>query len=182
MNLTDSKIVATIKLTKDPRAFGVLVNRYQTLVRGLLMRLCRDHTLAEDLAQETFIKAFDNIQSFAERGSFKSWVCSIAYKEFLMSARKSKSYTRTIERYGLEENDTKISSSRSDAKLDLDRALTILGDDERSCVILNYGSGMSHREVAEVTGLALGTVKSHVKRGKEKLKRWFDEQGKTHEQ
>ena len=70
--------------------------------------------------------------------------------------------------------ETHQAPSDGGARVDLDRALATLGEEERVCVVLCYASGLSHSDAAEVTGLPLGTVKSHVNRGKGKLKAWFE--------
>jgi RNA polymerase sigma-70 factor (ECF subfamily) len=66
-----------------------------------------------------------------------------------------------------------LPDAQAGAKIDLEKALAQLSDAERLCVTLNHGEGLSHGEIAEVTGIPLGTVKSHVLRGTDKLRRWL---------
>jgi RNA polymerase sigma-70 factor, ECF subfamily len=170
---TDEELAA-LAAARDDRAFAELVRRHQCAVRGLLARLTRDPARADDIAQDAFVKAHRKIASYSGRGSFKSWICRVAYTEFLMAARKGRSEARMKARWGAEADTEDRPSDMVGMGLDLDRALATLKDDERTCVVLAYSAGMSHPEVAEATGLPLGTVKSHVNRGRDRLKAWFE--------
>jgi RNA polymerase sigma factor (sigma-70 family) len=170
---SDEELVALVVAAKDGAAFSELVRRHQGVVRGMMARMCGNHALADDLAQEAFIKAFNKIDSFTGSGSFRGWLCRIAYNEFLMSARKRKATDKAMERFKQDVDDVEAPRDMGSV-VDLDRALKTLKEDERTCVVMCYASGMSHSEAAEVTGMPLGTVKSHVNRGREKLKAWFE--------
>ncbi len=171
MAAQDLELVGLVVATGDRHAFGQLVERYQTLVRAMLTRMTGNHALADDLAQDAFIKAYRKIGTFTGKGSFKSWLCRIAYTEFLQAARKRKSADAAMERYkshqDVEMRETNWDSGNA---LDLDRALAQLSEVERTVIVLCFSSGMSHTEAAEVTGLPLGTVKSHIMRGKAKMR------------
>jgi len=173
VDASDSELAGLV-IAGDKRAFGALVTRHQIAVRGVLMRLCRNASLADDLAQDTFIKAYDKIADYSRTGSFKGWLCRIAYTEFLMHARRRKAQDRTLDRLKAEPEDEHVPAGPAGARIDLDRALATLGEEERNCVILCYAGGMSHSEAADATGLPLGTVKSHVNRGRARLKAWFE--------
>ncbi|WP_421791339.1 RNA polymerase sigma factor [Hyphobacterium sp.] len=170
---SDEELIALVVAAKDGSAFGELVRRHQGVVRGLMQRMCGNHALADDLAQEAFIKAYNKIESFTGKGSFRAWLCRIAYNEFLMSARKRKATEKAMERFKPEVDDVEAPRDMGSV-VDLDRGLKTLKEDERVCVTLCYAAGMSHAEAAEATGMPLGTVKSHVNRGREKLKTWFE--------
>ena len=176
MQTEDADLIAAVITQGDRRAFSVLVTRHQSAVRGVLRRLTRNGPEADDLAQETFIKAFEKITDYAGKGSFKAWLCRIAYTQFLMAARSARSGKRMIDAYENEPFDREQAPNDGTAKVDLDRALATLGEEERNCVVLCYAGGMSHSEASQATGLPLGTVKSHVNRGKAKLKAWFENQ------
>jgi len=174
MGASDQELTALIIATGDSAAFGELVRRHQGLVRGMLHRMCRNHALADDLAQDTFIKAFEKIGSFQGTGTFKSWLCSVAYTQFLQSARKRKSTEKAMERFkvGIEESEAPRDMG---TVVDLDRALATLKEEEQAVIILCYSCGMSHSEASEATGMPLGTVKSHVNRGRAKMQAFFNE-------
>ncbi len=98
----------------------------------------------------------------------RSWFCGIAYRQFLMAARQDRARRRTLERFSEIPPETPI--GEPGAALDLDRALSVLNGDERTAVLLCYAAGMSHAEAAEAMGAPLGTVKSWVNRGRDKLR------------
>ena len=149
------------------QAFGRLVREHQSKVRAFLRRLTRgDAALADDLAQETFFEAHRKLAQYQGRGSFASWLCGIAWSRFLMERRR-----RREEPLG-EIEDTASVDPRpaSHARLDLERAMARLSAEERAALTLCYALGHSHGEAAEILDIPLGTVKSHVLRGREKLK------------
>ncbi|MEO1476106.1 MAG: RNA polymerase sigma factor [Pseudomonadota bacterium] len=149
-------------------AFETLVRRYQSTVRGMLLRLTGNAADADDLAQSTFLKAWSQISSYGG-GQFRSWLCTIAYREFLQDVRRQtsrKTLAQTLEN----EPEVTTLSDVSGLSHDLDRALAKLPDNQRIAVTLCVGAGLSHGEAAIATGWPLGTVKSHVNRGKAALK------------
>lgn len=152
--------------TGDAASFSLLVRRHQSKVRGFLRRLARgDAALADDLAQDTFFEAWRKIAQYRAEGSFAGWLCGIAWSRFLMNRRKRQEEP-------LEDVDVAASFDPSlghAAKLDLEKALARLAVPERAALTLCYALGHSHSEAAEILGLPLGTVKSHVLRGREKL-------------
>ena len=169
---SDEELAAVVAATGDPRAYGELVRRHQPLLRSMMARMSRDSALGDDLAQDAFIKAFEKIGSYSGAGSFKSWLCRIAYTEFLQHARKGRADQRMKDGYGAQ-IDTFEPARDSAASVDLDRGLSVLREEERVAVVLCYACGMSHSEAAEATGMPLGTIKSHVNRGRDKLKAFF---------
>jgi len=167
---SDEELVALVIATQDRNAFGELVRRHQSLVRSMLARMCGNRALADDLAQDAFIRAFTKIAGYSGKGSFKSWLCSIAYREFLMARRKREAADRALERLTSEQVEDSAKPRDAGSIVDLDRALKALSEEERSAVVLCYACGMSHSEAAETLGAPLGTVKSWVNRGRDKLK------------
>jgi RNA polymerase sigma-70 factor (ECF subfamily) len=143
-----------------------LVREHQSKVRGFLRRLTRgDAALADDLAQETFLEAWRKFDQYRGEGSLSSWLCGIAWSRFLMERRKRKE--EPLEDVPEASTDPQAANL---AKLDLERAMARLGAEERAALTLCYALGHSHGEAAEILDMPLGTVKSHVLRGREKLK------------
>jgi RNA polymerase sigma-70 factor (ECF subfamily) len=154
--------------TGDVAAFGVLVRQHQSALRGFLRRLTRgDHALADDLSQETFLEAHRKIAQFQGSGSFAGWLYAIAWSRFLMETRKRKLEPLDDE---MLESEFTVPEAASVARLDLERAFALLKPAERAALTLCHAAGMSHEEAAAALKLPLGTVKSHIARGKEKLK------------
>ena len=171
--MTSDDDLAALAAAGDRSAYSALVTRHQGAVRGLLRRLARNEAAADDLAQDAFVKAWLRIADYRGDGSVKSWLCRIAYTEFLQAARKAKTRARHEDAAGAEA-DTVAAPVDAHANVALDRALAQLADAERQCVVLNFAAEMSHSEVSAATGLPLGTVKSHVNRGRAKLRALLD--------
>ena len=159
---------------RDQAAFGELVKRRQGWARALLRRMCQSHAEADDLAQEAFIKAWDRMRDLETPAAFPGWFRRIAVTTFLMAKRRQKAVFEEITDASPLASEESTPEAAAGAKLDLERALARLSDAERLCVTLNHGEGLSHSEIVEITGLPLGTVKSHVLRGTDKLRRLLD--------
>jgi RNA polymerase sigma factor (sigma-70 family) len=159
-------LVVMLAVSGDDRAFAELVRRRQGSVRGLLRRLCRDASLADDLAQEAFVQAWRTLGQLRNAGAFGGWLKQVAVRTWLQHARRAKLDLET-----LDAADTHAAMMPdADARLDLDRALGTLSPAQRLCAVLSYGEGLSHGEIADATGFPLGTVKSHVARGGARLR------------
>lgn len=156
---------------KDQAAFGELVRRRQGWARSLLRRMCRDEAEADDLAQEAFVKAWERLTDLETPAAFPGWFRRVAVTTFLMAKRKQKANFDSIDDSMQIASEDSLPDSIAGARIDLQRALARLSDGERLCVTLNHGEGLSHAEIVEITGFALGTVKSHCQRGTEKLRK-----------
>jgi len=151
----------------DAVAFAALVRAYQSRLRGFLRRLTRgDASLADDLAQETFLLAHRRIGQYRGEGAFSSWLLGIGWSCFLMERRRRKE--EALE--GVPEQSDATLASAAACRIDLERAMARLMAEERAALTLCYALGHSHGEAAEILGMPLGTLKSHVARGREKLK------------
>ena len=159
---------------RDQAAFGELVKRRQGWARALLRRMCQSHAEADDLAQEAFIKAWDRLRDLETPAAFPGWFRRIAVTTFLMAKRRQKAVFEEIDDASPIASEGSTPEAAAGAKIDLEKALARLSDAERMCVTLNHGEGLSHSEIVEITGLPLGTVKSHVLRGTEKLRRLLE--------
>ena len=161
--------------SQDANAFGELIQRHQSQVRNFLRRLARDEALADDLAQDCFLHAWNKIHTYSGTGSFIGWVLKIAYTTFLQSKRKSKRYNEILEQAGHEPGQSATTSdSAPEAELDVDTLLATLNEQERVIMIFSYACGLSHREISEATGLPAGTVKSIIHRAKERIRTQFE--------
>jgi len=177
LNLADATEAALIVAAqaRDQAAFGELVKRRQGWARALLRKMCQSHAEADDLAQEAFIKAWDRLRDLETPAAFPGWFRRIAVTTFLMAKRRQKAVFEEIdEAVSPLADETSTPEAQAGAKIDLEKALARLSDAERLCVTLNHGEGLSHGEIVEMTGLPLGTVKSHVLRGTEKLRRMLE--------
>ncbi len=145
-------------------AFGELVRRHGSAVRALLRRMGADPALADDLAQDAFLAAFEQIADFRGEGTFQAWVL------YVKRWRKEKRFDLMADPPEAEDASSLAETGAAD-RIDLDEAMKQLSPLERVCVSLCYGGGLSHGEAASALNTPLGTVKSHVKRGLDKLRR-----------
>jgi len=159
--------LATLAQTGDRKAFGELVRRHGSGVRGLLRRMGAASSEADDVAQDAFLAGFEAIAEFRGEGAFAGWIKKIAARQYLRRLQRERRLATLA--LGAEAPEA-ASPPDAAGRIDLDEALKTLGAPERLCVSMCYGAGLSHAEAAEALNLPLGTVKSHVKRGLEKLR------------
>ena len=179
--VTDAQLIARCVVGDDRHAFAELVKRHQSAVRACLRKLTAgNHALADDLAQETFVLAWRNLGAFRQEARFSTWLYRIATNCWLAHARK-----RREELLGDRDDDVAdedVDDGSTDAagadharsstlKIDMERALATLSEAERAAIVQCYHNDLSHEEAAYVLGCPVGTVKTHVLRGKQKLKR-----------
>ena len=149
-------------------AFNLLVDRHQQAVRTFLRRLLGNEADADDMAQETFLAAWTHARSFRGEASVRGWLCGIAWRK-ARGAQRSWARQRSRD---TEHHDRSLDSSGTasmEDRLAIRRALQALPLEQRAAVTLCLVCGFSHSEAAGILGAALGTVKSHVLRGRERL-------------
>jgi len=171
----DEILLAAVRNGSD-RAFNLLIDRHQQAVRTFLRGLMANKSDADDIAQETFLAAWTQAKSFRGQGSVRSWLFSIAWRKakgsqrrWFRSMRRDTAYHESFLR------DT-ASESPTDAAILVRQALMSLPMDQRATVMLCLGSGHTHAEASEMLGIPLGTIKSHVLRGREKLREILGDQ------
>lgn len=173
-SLTDFALVTQVTMMGNRRAFDQLVVRYQSPVRRFFLhQTLGDEPLSDDLAQDTFIKAWRNIGSFRAMSSFQTWLMRIAYNVFYDYVRSRKT-TSDID--NVAEPMTNGNSNPS-LEMDLYHALSLLKPDERTCITLQLVDGYKIDQIAKITDMKEGTVKSILFRGKEKLTKYLKQNG-----
>ncbi|MCI1648361.1 MAG: sigma-70 family RNA polymerase sigma factor [Bacteroides sp.] len=174
--LNDLSLIAQVVVFHNTRAFDQLVKRYQSPVRRFFLNLtCGDGELSDDLAQDTFIKAYTNLASFKNLSNFSTWLYRIAYNIFYDYLRNRKGTDDLDTR----EVDANWNTFQKDVgqEMDVYRALATLKDIERTCITLFYMEDQSIEKIAGITGCPAGTVKSHLSRGKEKMATYLKQNG-----
>ncbi|MDH3747387.1 MAG: sigma-70 family RNA polymerase sigma factor [Gammaproteobacteria bacterium] len=159
-------LVVSLALKGDRDAFAELVRRRQSWIRNLMHRCSGDASLADDLSQQVFLQAWRKIRQLREADKFGSWLKQLAINEWLQHRRKNDALRGA-------EGEEDIKMSRHDATsvaIDLDQAMAVLPRPVSLCIVLSYYARMSHAEIAQLTDLQLGTVKSHIRRGSERLR------------
>jgi len=164
----------------ESEAFGILVRRYQERIYALAFRLTGDHASADDLAQETFVRAFRGIRRFQERSSFYTWIYRIALNlAFTHWKRKRNRKELNLEPEILEKQSDPSRRSRDgsgeararEIAAALEKALADLSPEHRSTVVMREMEGLSHGEIARISGCSEGTVRSRLHYAKKILKR-----------
>ncbi len=172
---SDIALVTQVAVFHNKQAFDSLVRKYQSPVRRFFLnQTLGDEQLSDDLAQETFIRAYTNITKFRGMSGFSTWLFRIAYNVFYDEMRKRKP-TDDIDTPAM----ARMTSDGGDAglRMDIYRALSLLKDEERTCITLQLIDGYPIDKISDITGIPENTVKSHLRRGKEKLTDYLKENG-----
>ena len=170
-------------LSGSQSAYRELVRRFERPIFNLVARMVRDHTLAEDLAQDAFIKAFSRLETYrSEQGKFSNWLFKIAHNTAIDHLRRSNPAI-----YSLDKGDdpdapdfhTLLADPEADTPLDaaeradlgraLGEAVQRLRPEYREVIVLRHQEGFAYEEIAEVTQLPLGTVKTYIHRARKEL-------------
>jgi RNA polymerase sigma-70 factor (ECF subfamily) len=168
--LSDASLVSAAR-RGDMRAFERLYRLHSSRVFGLCLRMTRRHDIAEDCTQLTFVRAWKNLAAFEGRSAFGTWLHRIAVNEVLTHARNHG--TRS------ESDEAAVADATDDAHegdfdashvMDVERALATLPDGSRHVVVLQAVYGYSHEEVADMLGVAVGTCKAQLHRGRKLLR------------
>ena len=169
-------------------AFASIVRRYQRPVFSVIVRMVRDHGLAEDLTQETFIKAFRSMATFDPKRKLSSWLFTIAHNTAIDSLRKKtlqmvELESEAEERSLLDRLPSTSETTPEAAAMDGDTArifeeeLRQLRPEYAEILVLRFQQGLAYEEIAEITGLPMGTVKTHLFRARRALARRLTSRG-----
>jgi RNA polymerase sigma factor (sigma-70 family) len=176
MSVSDADLIARVLADDDRNAFAELVRQNQSAVRGLLRKLTGgDVQRADDLAQETFLRAYRGLSGFSGETRFSAWLFRIAYRIFLSDLRAKKRLGRAAP--PPEEAAAELRGAEAPLaegallRLDLMRAMGRLAPEERAALALTYGQDISHEEAAAILQWPLGTLKTQVARAKEHLRK-----------
>jgi len=169
VTLSDSELVGRVLAADDRAAFSALVVRHQSTVRQFLRHLTRgDIALSDDLAQDTFVQAYRGLSRFRGDASFSRWLLGIAYNHSRNARRRDRNHAALREQ--LPDTQSNPSPHAADLRHDLELALQSLTEDEQLAIHLGYHQGKTHAEIADLLDWPLGTVKTHLARGKQKLR------------
>lgn len=168
MSVNDKNLIGKIVLNNDHKAFGCLIDKYQSEVRGILYRMTNgDKALTDDLSQDVFIRVYKHLKSFKATAKLSTWIYKISINVFY-DYRKTLKHQKEVT---LEEHISEMEVIEN--RIDINKALQILNDKEKIALILHYEKGFSHSEIKKIMNLPIGTVKTNILRGKAKLKKYF---------
>jgi len=180
MELSDETLVQQAVTLDDRRAFEILVQRHQPRILLLLTRFSRDRSLAEDLCQETFLRAWRKLATYDHRGRFAGWLAKLAYNVFLTHLRRNRKRNE-LERPESAGSVAQATAAELEASVsdntelaDLDRLLAVVSHEEQIVLVLNYAHGLSNSEIATVLDRREGTIKSQIHRAKQKIREHFN--------
>jgi RNA polymerase sigma-70 factor (ECF subfamily) len=159
-------LVIALACAGDDSAFAEVLRRRQARVRKFMYHLCRQSALGDDLAQQVFLLAWRSIRRLRSAAAFDGWLKQIMVNVWLQEVRRGRVTTVSDVDYSA----LAIHHDATAARMDLDAALSTLPPDVRVCVVLAYSEGQSHSQIVQLTGLPLGTVKSHIARGAARLR------------
>ncbi len=185
---TDAEL-AQATLEGSEEAFGELVDRYRRPLFSLIVRMVREGTIAEDLCQETFVKAHRALGTYDQRRKFSSWLFKIGHNTTIDHLRRFKPPTQPLE---TQDDDSRslsetladevtlspdlgvVGSELGDA---LERCLAELRPEYREVMVLRFIEGLAYQEIADVMDVALGTVKTNIHRARKELARMLIDEG-----
>jgi RNA polymerase sigma-70 factor (ECF subfamily) len=182
----DEQALVTAARRGDHQAFNKLILDYQTLVYNVAYRMLRDPEAAADATQEAFISAFRALRGF-RGGSFKAWLLRIVtnacYDQLRVTKRRPSSSLDDMvveaDHSPMLKDDAESPEQyavRQDLSRTIQKGLDQLPPDQKVTVILSDIQGLSYEEIAEATGVALGTVKSRLSRGRLRLRDYLQQQ------
>ncbi|MGI9038187.1 MAG: sigma-70 family RNA polymerase sigma factor [Gemmatimonadota bacterium] len=170
----------------DERAARELVERFQRPVFSIVYRMVRDRELAEDLAQEAFVRTFNNLDRYDPTYKFSSWLFKIAYNLTVDHLRRKRPQTvsihgapdaMTADEQGATavtlESDEEMPDDRLEAlelAQEMERAIGTLREDYRTAIVLRHVEGRAYEEIAEIMDIPLGTVKTYIFRARRQLR------------
>lgn len=170
---SDADLVKRILMSKDENAFSQLMLQHERMVRNLLTRYCRrDNHSVDDLIQETFLRAYLSLEKFRGESKFTTWLYRIATNVVADRYRRKKIHYCAIESVS-EIPDVTAELHHSDMCRDVAKAMSNISEAQKIAVRLCLQEGYSHADAARAMKIPLGTVKSHVARGKLHLKKFL---------
>ncbi len=185
VRLSDQEVVLMARAGREA-AYRELIRRYERPIFALLFRMVRDRELAEDLSQETFIKALNAIESYRPEFKFSSWIFKIANNAAIDHLRRRELDTLSLDGSPHAETPEAIQATalqigaRQESPLDtveakelggaIEIAIGRLRPEYRSCILLRHVDGRAYEEIAAMLDLPLGTVKTYIHRARNELR------------
>ncbi|HUR93945.1 MAG TPA: sigma-70 family RNA polymerase sigma factor [Gemmatimonadales bacterium] len=185
VRLTDQEVVLLARAGREA-AYRELIRRYERPIFALLFRMVRDRELAEDLSQETFVKALNAIESYRPEFKFSSWIFKIANNAAIDHLRRRELDTLSLDGSPHAETPEAMQATalqigaRQESPLDaveakelggaIETAIGRLRPEYRSCILLRHVEGRAYEEIAEMLDLPLGTVKTYIHRARNELR------------
>lgn len=182
---SDEQIVTTV-IAGDVDSYGDLMARYEQKLIRYVIYLARDQVSAQDIVQETMIKAYQNLRNFNPKYKFSSWIYRIAHNETMNAIKKDRRINRNVDIEIIEdhsrESDIMHKIDRAILRTDLNICLKKLDVKYREILMLQYFENMKYTEIADVLRIPPSTVGVRASRAKNKLKEICRQKGLNYEQ
>jgi RNA polymerase sigma-70 factor (ECF subfamily) len=188
-SLSDQEVVALARAGKEA-AYRELLRRYERPVFSLIYRMVRDEALAEDLAQDSFVKVLNALDSYRPEYKFSSWVFKIANNVAIDQLRRRELDTLSLDGapdartrdeveatalQAVDRTETPLAELESrELGSRIEQAIAKLRPEYRSCILLRHVEGRSYEEIAEILDLPLGTVKTYIHRARHELRGYLE--------
>jgi RNA polymerase sigma-70 factor, ECF subfamily len=157
-------------LAGEEQAFAELIERHKDVVYSLAYHMLGDATEAEDIAQEAFVKAYRSLAGFRREASFRNWLCRIAQGLCIDYLRAHRNERRQRESQLNFEPAAPGPEASFVAREEINQALQRIPAPFRAVLVLRHSQELSYQEIAEILHLPLGTIKTHLRRGRAALK------------
>ncbi len=157
----------------DGAAFATLVDRHLGTVYGVILRIVCNRADAEDLAQDTFVRAFEKLDQYGTSFPFRNWLLKIATNlaiNHLRARRRERARYPRIAETMLETAEANMTGTIETGSLNWGRWLGQLDEAQRAAIVLFHFQGLSYLEVADSMGVPLNTVRTHLHRGRRRLR------------
>ncbi len=179
MKETDEEVVMRVQ-AGDKDAYGEVIDRFEKPLCAFIFRILGDKENCADALQETFLKAYKNINSFDPKRKFSSWIYRVAHNEAITHYRKnSKHFTlEEIDEIESKENNEETIQTKLDSEKQkhvLDKALLTIPLKYREVIVFRYYEEKSYEEISEIMRLPINTVGTYLSRGKAEIKKHFND-------
>ena len=172
----DQELARRVAVSQDAAAFAEIVRRHEGPIRAFLRRLMTgDNAAADDLAQETFLAAYQKMYTFKGNAKLGTWLHTIAYRQFIGLKRKH----TWLQVMAEVPEDGQDGGQAVQAEILARQLMSQLNEEDRACMTLSYAVGMSHADISAVVGQPVGSIKARIHRAKIKLHKWLENHDHT---
>lgn len=178
MRAADEDIIRQV-LNGNRNAYALLVDKYKDRVYSLALSIVRNRELAEEIAQDTFVKAYSSLKKFRKEAGFSTWIYRITYNTAVSETRKKKTKTYSIENMEQPDHEAEKKEEKEEQYKLLEKAVSALAPEEKLIITLYYFEEMKVEQISEITGLTVSNVKVKLYRIRQKLKETIKSLNKT---
>ncbi len=189
MNDLSDEVLLKRVVAREEAALELLYERHAQIVYNLIMRIVRETSIADELLQEVFWQVWQQASKYRGTGAAAAWIYRIARNKSLDQLRRQSARPQTVEtkdettaeamlvQIPAENAEVEPITEQNESRRSVREALQQIPDEQRNCLELAYFSGLSQREIAEQTNTPLGTIKTRMRSGMEKLERILSSAG-----